>query len=329
MPMAEENKIQTKLGLEDKKIATLAHKARERATRARVRLATNEEEQETIKEISPIRTYESDVREAVQDRGVSALGIRLAEKRRKRARGEDVIDISRAKHRRDKIIASIIILILVGIGALGIFIYLGGEETVQVPEVVMIKSLIPAEKEVVLGIKDLSIDAIDQTMREVSADAILPKGSILNISILDRNKKIETGDLLEILGATPPSSFLRTLDDEFMLGLISELKDNPFLILKSRSFAHAFSGMLAWEKDLVSDLGSLLRGAPSLQPPFEDLIISNRDTRVIKDTVGNIFFIYSIIDNETILITTDNEVFETVVESYISTLRSEQAPSSI
>ena len=81
--------------------------------------------------------------------------------------------------------------------------------------------------------------------------------------------------------------------------------------------------MLAWELHMNEDLsplfGEVLEKTTSTSTPlrepfvFEDSIIKNKEVRVLKDTKGTIRLLYSFIDRETLVITTNESTFSEVL----------------
>ena len=96
-----------------------------------------------------------------------------------------------------------------------------------------------------------------------------------------------------------------------MLGVLEKQTPKPFLLIKLDSFEQAYPGMLEWEKDIKDDLLPLFANdekvlAIPADKTFDDLTISNKGTRVLRDSERNAVLIYTFIDNNMLLIT-DNE----------------------
>ena len=89
----------------------------------------------------------------------------------------------------------------------------------------------------------------------------------------------------------------------------------PFLILTNRFYDGAFLGMLEWERFILNDLAPLfLIRSTQREQSFEDAVIKNIDVRFLRNTKGEVILLYSFIDRQTIVITTDADTFAEVVE---------------
>lgn len=120
-----------------------------------------------------------------------------------------------------------------------------------------------------------------------------------------------TSEFLILIEARPPTSLVRAFDPLFMLGVNGSNQGSTFLLIKLKSFEQAYPGMLSWEPDMAEDLMPLFtnQNASSTlikDKGFEDVTISNKDARVLKDSEGKSILLYTFIDNQMVLIT-DNE----------------------
>ncbi|PCI27846.1 hypothetical protein COB55_04990 [Candidatus Wolfebacteria bacterium] len=172
----------------------------------------------------------------------------------------------------------------------------------------------------------------------------VPNGSILHFYITEQDSAsanlsrdlVTSSEFLSFFDTQIDDAFLRALNPNFMFGVHRLKKNEPFLILKTKSYDHAFAGMLSWEQNLRDDLTPLFgsvsdtfiekteeivdaNGATTtsvyidtVKPDvrqYEDVVIRNRDTRVIRDQNGEIVFLYSFPNKETLIITTNNATF--------------------
>ena len=108
-----------------------------------------------------------------------------------------------------------------------------------------------------------------------------------------------------------PPILLRSLRPDFMLGTHSFNKNQPFLVLKTDYYDNAFAGMLEWEGHLTEDLLTLFgqenRVQELSQRKWGDMVIKNKDTRVLLDFDGNIALVYAFKDQRTLIITTSED----------------------
>jgi hypothetical protein len=138
-----------------------------------------------------------------------------------------------------------------------------------------------------------------------------------------------------VLGAIAPNApdtLRRAVENSpYLIGVHSYEGNQAFLILHTDSYERAFAGMLGWEGRLADDLSPLFTRvvsthvnqapinatasttiASSTEPVFEskafkDAIVENHDARVVQNSYGDTFLLWTFIDRNTLVITT-NEV---------------------
>ncbi len=129
-----------------------------------------------------------------------------------------------------------------------------------------------------------------------------------------------------------PPVFLRSVQPAFLLGVHSFDVNQPFLVLSVDSYEQGYAGMLAWESTMQQDLSPLFNYTPSAHIPeqgiatssatsapeiipgaFTDRIVENHDARVIQNQYGDISFLWTFLDKNTILITTNSDTVKEIV----------------
>lgn len=126
---------------------------------------------------------------------------------------------------------------------------------------------------------------------------------------------LTTSEFLSALESHAPSSLVRAFDPLFMFGALGE---SAFIIIKLASFENTFAGMLAWESDLTSDLGSLFATAPLVREipagtVFIDITDRNKDIRAIAYEDQPVL-LYSFFDNNMLIITDRLETLRSVID---------------
>jgi len=140
-------------------------------------------------------------------------------------------------------------------------------------------------------------------------------GNLVNFIFTDENKNILTADqFFKYLSVDSPLGFSSFLSDKFMFGVYSLDINEPFIILKIRSYENVFALMLKWEKTMKNDLRVIVsdNGIPPYSA-FQDKIIKNHDTRILYGQNGQINILYSFLDKETLIITPGIDTFEEVL----------------
>jgi hypothetical protein len=277
-----------------------------------------------------IRTYKSDVEETIQAGHISSINIALAENK-KMIGQERKTEVGTKKQGINKIII-IISLILVFGGALTIFIpqllinMQFGPKKVPV-ETISSQPIITADLEEEINLDTINQNRLSTTLQERVDESSTQLGQLENIFLTEgtsTNEKLVTAsEFLQLINADVPSQIELTLKDPYMFGLYNYNGNQRFLILKVGDYDTAFSGMLSWETDLWQNFkelfelpdNSALYSSSSLSTAikFQDYTIDNKDCRVVEDSSGNIVFLYSIIDQNTIVITTSVNTLEEII----------------
>ncbi len=86
------------------------------------------------------------------------------------------------------------------------------------------------------------------------------------------------------------------------------------MVFKTSSYETSFAGMLKWEETLQQDLTPFLHASTTPgTTTFQDVVIRNKDVRVLKDTTGKAAILYSFPSKDTLVITTDEETFKEII----------------
>ena len=283
---------------------------------------------EPPKENRPIvRTYKSDVESTIQTNHISSINIAIAENKKMLDRDKQT-EIEEKKSKTNKKILIISLLLIFG----GALTFLIPKLLVQIQyapkqapvETVSSKPIMTADVEEKINLKDINTNRLGTTLKERIEQSSTQLGQIKNIYLTEGdgvNEKLITSiKFLALIGANYPSEIQRTLKDQYMFGLHNYSGNQTFLILKVGSYDTAFPGMLNWESNLWQDFKELfnLQGPNSTDTTsqakrFQDATFNNKDCRVIKDSSGNIIFLYSIIDDNTFVITTSADTLKEII----------------
>lgn len=160
---------------------------------------------------------------------------------------------------------------------------------------------------------------------------------------------ITTAEFFSLTESRAPNSLVRSLDNKFMIGVYGIGVGEPFTLFKVKDFENTFASLLSWEPLIARDLQPIfftdispeklsrnpLIGTPvvieqattSSSTPrvtetfdirfdpttFSDVVIQNRDARVIRNEFGEIIFFYTFIDEEHLIFTAKEEVLTEVM----------------
>jgi mRNA-degrading endonuclease RelE of RelBE toxin-antitoxin system len=311
-------------------------------------LPDEDKQQSKVEEtkLKSLRTYKGDLEKVMGTKSGSLVGIASAESKR-RYSGKKAASTPYGKAKKSKkgfgkkvgIIILITILVVLGIGSM--FYFYGKSNPGIVESGFKIQSIIFADDNSEFNITDLSRRQILNELASAKVSTQLSIGRINNVVItksflneIGEEKKTLAGtkDFLNAIDAQVPTSFLRSLQTSFMVGVHVFDGNQPFIILNTSFYENAFVGMLEWERSIKEDLSpffaekeiavnTLAQVATTTEIKvltFNDLVLKNKDTRVLKNKNGDIVLIYSFIDKNTIVITTNEHTFSEVLTRYSS-----------
>jgi hypothetical protein len=163
--------------------------------------------------------------------------------------------------------------------------------------------------------RDFSV-AVDVEKQKIS----LPSNSVLYLKTTNGgDSPAEVGYMARFLSPRIPSELVRSLSPNYMFGIYTSSSNEPFIILTQNDFGLSYSGMLQWEKSIISDLSDIFSiTSTSTQYVFEDQSFKNKDLRVVKDQNRKTIFLYSFLDKNTILITSNEDVFSGILGKFMT-----------
>lgn len=278
-----------------------------------------------------IRTYQSDVAEALKSQRTSIIQMVLSEQEKKRDAAEEV------SPKQPKNMALMLIsatLIATGVGAAGFaaWRYAAQQKEVgQTERALSIPSIIFAETKKGIDITGLSKDRVARAVSSEIASVDLRLDFIEQIyfakdvagssEALAPEEKVQilvsASELFNTLESGMPESLARALAPDFFFGIHVFNGNQPFIILRTDFFESAFAGMLKWESSLARDVLPLFGKTVTsdlVVRPFEDVVIRNRDLRILRNKDGIIVLIYLFQDKHTIIIATADETIKEVVD---------------
>jgi hypothetical protein len=144
---------------------------------------------------------------------------------------------------------------------------------------------------------------------------------------------------MERLNTEAPNSMIRNLEPLFLFGIHEFDGNQPFFMFTTNSFELVYAGMLEWERSINLDLYPLFgeivtrqqatpttaatstgtSTASTSQPGpltqnqtsgprvagFQDTVIANAETRVLRDVNGDIVLLWTFVDARTLIIATN------------------------
>lgn len=295
-------------------------------------------------ELKRLRTYEGDVAEVLAKKNITRTSIALAEEERKRREPPPpptipsapkilrITPVPEPGHRFSialntinwpRVRVSIVIALLAAL--IGFSVYLiatrkpHGETTPAAAQ--------PRQTADITFTGTETRAAFIARLRKGIEAARVPAGEVRELAIRSDNLPLSPPELATLLRADAPPPLIRALGT-LTVGVHAAKNENRlFLLFEVQSFEHAFDGMLSWEKTLLPDVGPLLgtnqkdlapTGTTTAEilgnaPSWSDVIIKNKDVRAVFSPTGEIAFLYSFLDKETLLIAERDETLRTLL----------------
>lgn len=293
--------------------------------------------------VSAIRTYEDDMAGYVQDGKVSKATIVMAEQR-KRLQEEAKSKNEEREYKSSQNIIKISVALLFGSVLIiaSIFFILKFTSVNQTENRITENSnLKNAILDNNLHIKINTDDKLNLEIKKQITDFIENPVNLnlYKIGEFQTIQKNESGNeeyvsvprLFEILGLTPPQRFTNNLNGKYLFGLMgSSDKPVPFMLFEYNNFDLVFTELLNWESYMIREMNDIFfktlgkndfivvgesLGNYTYNPQdFKDIVVFNRDSRAIIDNNNNILFLYSFIDENKILFTSEKFVVEEMVK---------------
>lgn len=268
----------------------------------------------------PLRTYREDVAGVMRDKRTSLVQLVLQEQRERNKREREKSPTS------GKNLPLILLSATFFFSAVGLVYYIFFRlnpddrvlENLQITPLIFVeknkeistegKESLAITREIanLLHVEDLPVDVVEylfftKTLSVKTADG----ATVQQKNLIPANRFFET---LEI---KMPPMLLRALRPDFMFGFHSFNKNQPFFILKTDYYANAFAGALSWENKMAEDILPLFGRADRVrelsQRKWDDTIIKNKDTRVLRNFDGSIALVYVFKDQRTLIITTNED----------------------
>jgi len=299
------------------------------------------------KSFSSLRTYEDDIARVLRGKGASVSSIRGAEikkkeiERKNAATGKtdnskyELPEDPKKKVNWNKIFLGLLVFLFILGGAVVFVSFWPSPEEEVVSVAVSGNDLEPesfflVEKTIEIPTDDETKSVFFEKLRDLRGGTLGQLGTATQFyftkNISDSKTILNFTNFLGLFDMTAPSILIRNTSPDFVFGMHVYDGNQPFIVLKSTSYGNSFAGMLEWENTLERDMKGILilsntdsRGATSTtaellrKHPFKDKVILNRDTRVMLDDDGELMMLYSFINSETIIMTTNEGTLKDII----------------
>lgn len=278
--------------------------------------------------LKTVRTYLSDMADTVRENDISVIKVALAEQN-KHAREDLIREVEGTPTKRIIWVISGIILVIISI--VGIYYVTQKNNKENIPVVVIKEQTIVSYDEtstLEINNTDYLVNKLKNHIKELSTSSVT--NGINSISIFqttnDIKEKLLLSDIFSRLNLSAPSSMVRSLSSLYMVGTYTESRiSGPklFLVFKSNEYNYTYAGMLEWENSLSNDMFNLfdLNTKETMlnlsQIKWKDVIISNRDARVLYNEEGKPILYYMFADKDSLVITDSENVIKEIVTRLI------------
>jgi len=259
-------------------------------------------------------TLKTDSRHTVKKESMSMTDIAL--KQQKKDRESSRIE---SKNKNNKIIIAItIILLLAGAGSIyGAWVFTQNTSSISLEPT---RSIISAEADIEINLTNKNKTEIIKTIQETKEGPAVAD-SISNIYFTTEEEELgkRLATLDEVWLKTElnlPVDLTHFLTERHTFGVHHSSSANPFIILSTSSFVNTLDAMLRFEYQIVNQLLSLFGPFDTSNRDFKDRIIQNLDTRVIENQTGEVEVLYTFLNSNTLLITTNTTTLNKIVNIF-------------
>lgn len=279
------------------------------------------------KEIKVLRTYTSDMADAIRTNEVSVIKIALAEKEKREK--EEVYQKAEGTN-TSKTFLVIGGIILIAIAIAGSYFLIQKKKTNETPQTRInnIDTFISYDSNIYIDVTNTtSISELSNIInQEQTANSGLIKALFLTKKINNAPSLLTSQNFLSLIKSTAPGALIRSLSDKFLLGKYANKKSvtpndktTMFLIFQTTDYNQAYASMLVWEKTILKDLFVLfnipITGSdnPIFEKSWQDIIINNRDARVLYGENGEGLLYYIFVNKNNFIITTNIDALKEII----------------
>lgn len=292
--------------------------------------------------IKSLRTYQSDIADALGQNNVTMAKIAIAENVKKveqevkntpKTEAPKAIKIPEVISNRPvenhhvlrNLVYFFLGIIFIGSGALGAFYFYSKSPISKIgtpfPQGTRYQGILASntQKKILLG------SLIDKRLEDVliyeKSQTKLEPGQISELYFTQGTTEepvlINAETFITLTTTRSPESVRRSLLEKFMFGFHqTSSTTEPYIVLKTDFFQNTFTGMLKWEPDMYDDIKSWFSHEAKANDKFEDKVIKNKDVRILRDINGEILILYCFLDKETLLITTNQETLFEIMDRF-------------
>lgn len=290
------------------------------------------EKQINNKDIKVIRTYSSDMVDAIRTDEISVIKIALAEKEK---REQEALYRKAEGTNTSKIFLVIGGIILIAVAIIGSYFLIQKKKEIEIPKITTndIETFILYNSKLYIDIINITnvSDLSGIIRQEQQNDSGLIKALFLTKKINNVSEILTSKDFLSLIKTTAPGALTRSLSDKYLLGKYSNQnavneqdKSAMFLVLETTDYNRAYASMLDWEKTMLKDLFILFdisipeSSNELFEKSWKDIIINNKDARVLYKENGEGILYYVFVNKNNFVITNSVEALKEIISRLIT-----------
>jgi len=269
--------------------------------------------------LKTLRTFQGDVEDIVGKNKTSLTSIVIAEEQRREKILEEPAQTNVVEIKNKFVGVFSVLLFILGIFAIG-GVYYYTTTLKNGPITYKTDALIMYAQKINTNVASSTRSQLQGTINAQKKSLKLPVNSVLYINTTGSDGAVfNIQDILTFLAPSMPPALLRSFGNTYMIGIYSFDTNEPFIILTTQDFGSSYAGMLKWEAAMPKDLGKIFNipdVGTSTPYIFTDETLQNKDLRIIKDTNQKTILLYSFLDRNTLVITSNENILTAVSGKY-------------
>jgi hypothetical protein len=246
--------------------------------------------------VRPLQTYQGDIESVVGDKKVSVVSIAAAEADRRANLPPQALQAEEiaAHESKPRLLRTLVIgasvLLLVAAGGIGFYIF-AKLQPVPIAQQSPAPFILVDDTQSVAITSNDGRSSIMQMLTAARDNLSLSLGLVERLQIVKPTaandgtlQEVGAPEFLQLLTPKIPPALVRTLEPQMLLGIHSYDQNQMFMIFKTDSYETAYSGMLAWESTMQSDLSPLFTRTPAVRagttvtPPVVPVLATSTST---------------------------------------------------
>ncbi|MEI6660381.1 MAG: hypothetical protein WCK91_03085 [bacterium] len=276
--------------------------------------------------IKTVRTFSSDMAEAVRDNEISVVKVALAEQK-KHEKNDMLKSAEGTPAKKILWVSGGILLIVISLGIYYILIRKNTEQsTPVVVQSVDIQAFIPYDQRANIDTTNTisETDISNSIHKEVGNIGKIGgiKNIFINKVVAGKTVQLSSREFITAIGSTMPQALARSLPDSYIIGtyLPRGLGSSPhlFLMFQTKDYNVAYASMLSWESTLLNDVFTMFGIDVSgekkelFDEQWKDVILNNKDARVLYDKSGAPILYYLFLNRDYFIISDSQDAIKEV-----------------